>query len=88
MDADKQCGSCSKAVHFLKDTFTPPPCPLPIAAFAARGGKGKDKSCPYRGFRAGGLRPPALKPLFSPFSPACGGEGGQGDEGALISANR
>jgi|GEM_PF-2954458 len=31
MDADKQCGLCSKAVHFLKDTFTPPPCPLPVA---------------------------------------------------------
>ncbi|GEM_PF-3185598 len=70
MDADKQCGSCSKAVHFLRDTFTPPPYPLPIAAFAARGDKGKDKPCPYRGFGAGGLRPPAPKPLFSPFSPA------------------
>jgi len=67
MDADKQCGSCSKAMHFLKDTFTPPPCPLPVAAFAARGGKGKDKPCP----------------LFPLLPRRGGGEGGQGDEGAL-----
>ncbi|GEM_PF-4912915 len=40
--------------------------PLPVAAFAARGGKGKDKPCPYRGFGAGGRRPPAPKPRCPP----------------------
>jgi len=49
------------------------------APTAARGGKGKDKPCPYGGFGAGGLRPPAPKPLFfSPFSPAAAGEKGAG----------
>jgi len=77
MDADKQCSSYSKAVHFLKDTFTPPPCPLPVAA--SPHGEGE-----FWGFRGG--RPKAARPetpLFPLLPRRGGGEGGQGDEGAL-----
>jgi len=64
MDADKQCGSYSKAVHFLKDTFTPPPCPLPLAP------------SPLRRSPHGEERARTSLALFSPFSPAAAGEKG------------
>ncbi len=82
MDADKQCGSYSKAVHFLKDTFTPPPCPLPVAGgrivrpYGRTGRKGQGQALPLQGFRGG--RPKAARPEtpLSPFSPAAAGEKG------------
>jgi len=78
-------GSCSKVVHFLKDTFTPPPCPLPVEGgrivrpYGRTGRKGQGQASPLRGFWR--WRPKAASaktPNFSPPSPPLAGEKGAG----------
>jgi|GEM_PF-3617865 len=72
----RRAGRGQMPTQLLK--FAPmPPYPLPVEA--ARGGKGKDKPCPYRGFWR--WRPSAASAktfIFSPFSPAAAGEKGVG----------
>ncbi len=66
-----------------------PPSPLRAdrtsAPTAPGGGKGKDKPCPYGGFGAGGLRPPAPKPqIFLPLLPRKRGRRGPGEWGVNV----